>query len=114
MHTTTLILREQPSLADFRAFIESLPGGGWAGAIGIPRGVVEAERGHVYVDYDDKYGHYFDNYLDEQRKADLLAQIGQSPQFAIHVQASVVDVGSRELADHLCKMLLAKWGGTIE
>jgi len=114
MHTTTLIPQHPPSLPEFKAFIESLPGGSWGGALGIPRGVVVAERGHVYVDYDDKYGYYFDAYLDEQRKADLLAQFGRLPQLALHVQASIVDVGSKELADGLCSLLLSKWGGVLE
>ncbi len=114
MHTTTLIPQHQPSRAEFQAFIESLPGGTWAGALGIPRGVIEAERGHVYVDYDDDYGHYFDTYLDGQRKAELLAQLGRSPRLAFHLHASQVDVGSEELADTILSRLLRTWGGATE
>src|SRR5262249_21292763 len=101
MATTTLIPRNRPSLEEFRAFIESLPGGYWADESGIPRGVVEAERGHVYVDYDSNYGRYFQNHLDTRRRAELLARLGGAPTVALHVEASVVDPGSDELAERI-------------
>jgi hypothetical protein len=114
MRTTTLIPKQPPSLAEFKAFIEALPNGAWAGHSGICRGVVEAERGHVYVDYDDNYGRYFEAYLDEPRKAELLARLGQAPRLALHIQASTFDVGSGELAEEVCTLLRSRWGGELE
>ncbi len=114
MHTTTLLPKHPPSLAEFKTFIEALPNGAWTGLTGVSRGVVEAERGHVYVDYDENYGPYFDNYLDEQRKAELIARLGDAPRVALHIQASTFDVGSNELAEEVCALLSSRWGGELE
>jgi hypothetical protein len=114
MRTTTLIPKHPPSLAEFKTFIEALPNGAWTGLTGISRGVVEAERGHVYIDYDENYGRYFDESLDEPRKAELVARLGHAPRLALHIQASTFDVGSHELADEVCALLRSRWGGEQE
>jgi hypothetical protein len=114
MRTTTLIPKRPPSLAEFKTFIEALPNAAWTALTGISRGVVEAERGHVFVDYDENYGRYFDEYLAEPRKAELVARLGHAPRLALHIQASTFDVGSNELADEVCSLLRSRWGGELE
>jgi hypothetical protein len=68
----------------------------------------------VYVDYDENYGRYFDESLDEPRKADLVARLGYAPRLALHIQASTFDVGSSELANEVCALLRSRWGGELE
>jgi hypothetical protein len=94
--------------------IESIPGGSWADGLSTPRGVVEAERGHVYVDYDNAYGDFVERYMDEQRREELLNEFGGAPKLALHIHASTFDVGSDELAKEVAGLLLGLWGGDTE
>jgi hypothetical protein len=111
MHTITFYPKTPPSLADIKGFVQSYPEGDWLTEPGVSRGVIEAEDGRVYLDYDDHYREYFDKYLDERQRAELTARLGFSPTLALHIQASHAFRHSRELARAICTTLATKWGG---
>ena len=78
---------------------------------GVSRGVVEAEDGRVYLDYNEHYREYFDKYLDEQQRTELTSRLGFSPTLALHLHASNAYQHSRDLAQAICERLVNKWGG---
>jgi hypothetical protein len=111
MHTITVYPKSKPSLEEIKGFVRSFPEGDWVTEGGVPRGVIESEDGRVYLDYDERYGEYFDKYLDERQRAELTARLGFSPTLALHVHASNAYQHSRELAHAICEDLVKQWGG---
>src|SRR5437764_10669702 len=98
MHTITFYPRTLPSLDEVKGFVQSYPEGDWVTETGIPRGVIESEDARIYLDYDDHYGDYFRQYLDDQQRADLTARLGFSPTLALHLHASHAYQHSQEFA----------------
>jgi hypothetical protein len=111
MHTITVYPKSRPTLEEVQGFIRALPEGDWVSEAGTSRGVVEAEDGRIYLDYDERYRHYFDNYLSDQERADLSKRLGFSPTLALHVHISNAFRQSDQLARSVCQDLLRKWGG---
>jgi hypothetical protein len=108
MHTITVYPERKPPLEEVKGFIRSFPEGEW---VTSSRGVVESEDGRVYLDYDDHYREYFERYLDERQRAELIARLGFSPTLALHLHASNAYRHSGELARALCEALVKRWGG---
>lgn len=111
MYTITFFPQQQPSLEEVRRFIESYPEGDWVTDAEVERGVIESEEGRIYLDYDDQYRDYFNRFLDEGERAELIDRLGFSPGLALHVHASHVGQHSRELAQEICDRLVTIWGG---
>ena len=111
MHTITFYPKSKPSLDEVKAFVQSYPEGDWLTETLGCRGVIESEDGRVYLDYDDRYRDYFDNYLDERQRLELTTRLGFSPTLAVHIHASHAYQHSRELAQAVCESLTKKWGG---
>lgn len=111
MHTLTFYPQHPPTLEEVQSFVQSFPEGDWVTATGVSRGVIEADDARIYLDYDDHYRDYYDQYLDERQRAELTARLGFSPTLALHVQASHHYRHSRELAQEVCERLVKQWGG---
>jgi hypothetical protein len=108
MHTISVYPERNPSLEEIKGFVRSFPDGDWVTG---SRGVIEADDGRVYLDYDEQYRKYFDQDLDEQQRAELTGRLGFSPRLAIHLQVSNAYQHSRELARAVCEALVRRWGG---
>ncbi len=108
MYTITVYPKRSPSLEEIKAFARSFHDADWVTAT---RGVIESEDGRIYLDYDERYREYFDNYLDEHQRAELTARLGFAPSLALHVQVSTAYPHSRELARAVCAALVKQWGG---
>jgi hypothetical protein len=111
MHTLTFYPKRPPTLEEVQSFVQSFPEGDWVTETGVSRGVIEADDARIYLDYDDHYRDYYDQYLDERQRADLTARLGFSPTLALHVHASHAYQHSRELAQAICERLVKQWGG---
>ncbi len=114
MYTITFYPKSTPSLDEVRALVQSFPEGQWVTETGVCRGVIESAEGRVYLDYDNHYRDYFNQYLDEQERADLTARLGFTPALALHVHASHAYQHSRQLVQAICESLAKKWGGCSE
>jgi hypothetical protein len=108
MHTLSVYPKSIPSLEDVQTFVMSLPEGDWVTA---SRGVIESDDGRVYLDYDNDYGNYFNNYLEPREREQLATRLGFAPSLALHLHVSTHYRHSRELAQLICEMLVKKWGG---
>src|SRR5438067_7998788 len=106
MHSITFYPRASPTLEEVKGLVELLPGGFWHWGESLRRrGVVETEDAVVYIDYDDHYHEYFEKYLDEHEKRNLVDRLRISPRVALHLHASHRTPRSKELARTVCEML---------